>query len=122
MPLAKGSSAKVLSGNIAEMIRSGHPREQAIAAAYSEAGKTRGGDKAFDEEIDAALVNALLALNLLNGGARDAIAWDRASNRTYDKDGYLHVVDCLVSSAQINPYWGYEILEVDPSLGLNPNL
>lgn len=39
MPLKKGSSRKTISANIAEMIRSGHPRDQAIAAAYANARK-----------------------------------------------------------------------------------
>lgn len=41
MPLKKGSSQSTISENIAEMIRSGHPRNQAIAAAMRSAGKTR---------------------------------------------------------------------------------
>ena len=42
VPLKKGSSQKTISKNIAEMIKSGHPRAQAIAAAMRSAGKTRG--------------------------------------------------------------------------------
>lgn len=38
MPLAKGKSRKVISGNIKEMIASGHPRAQAIAASLRTAG------------------------------------------------------------------------------------
>ncbi len=34
MPLIKSSSDKARSENIGEMIKSGHPRDQAIAAAY----------------------------------------------------------------------------------------
>ena len=37
MPLHPGTSAAVRSANIAEMIRAGHPRDQAIAAAYANA-------------------------------------------------------------------------------------
>jgi hypothetical protein len=41
MPLKPGSSDAVISENIAEMIRAGHPRDQAIAAAYRNAGRSR---------------------------------------------------------------------------------
>jgi hypothetical protein len=41
MPLKHGKSQKVISGNIAEMIKAGHPRDQAIAAALSTARKAR---------------------------------------------------------------------------------
>ncbi len=40
MPLEKGSSKEVMSRNISEMVRAGHPRKQAIAAAYRQARKS----------------------------------------------------------------------------------
>jgi len=39
MPLLPGKSKAVLSHNIAEMIKAGHPKDQAIAASYHEAGE-----------------------------------------------------------------------------------
>jgi 8-oxo-dGTP pyrophosphatase MutT (NUDIX family) len=44
MPLLSGSSRAVISHNIAEMVKAGHPQNQAIAAAYSKAGKSKVGD------------------------------------------------------------------------------
>lgn len=37
MPLRKGKSKKTISKNISEMVRSGHPRKQAIAASLEQA-------------------------------------------------------------------------------------
>lgn len=50
MPLEKGKSQKTISTNIAEMIRAGHPKDQAIAAALSTARKSRaeGGEMQSD--------------------------------------------------------------------------
>jgi hypothetical protein len=41
MPLRKGKSKKVISANIATEMRAGRPQKQAIAIAYSKAGKSR---------------------------------------------------------------------------------
>jgi len=43
MPLKKGSSDETISENIAELVRSGHPQDQAVAIAYKEAGRSKGG-------------------------------------------------------------------------------
>jgi hypothetical protein len=45
MPLKKGKSKKVISENIKEMIISGHPKNQAIAAALANAKKTKKKNK-----------------------------------------------------------------------------
>ena len=49
MPLLKGKSQKTIGHNIKEMIKAGHPRDQAIAASFSKAGESKhkmalGGD------------------------------------------------------------------------------
>ena len=45
MPLKSGSSKKAISSNIATERRAGKPEKQAIAIAYSKAGKGRKGKK-----------------------------------------------------------------------------
>jgi hypothetical protein len=41
MPLKKGSSKKVISENIREMRKAGHPERVAVAAAMHNAGKSK---------------------------------------------------------------------------------
>jgi len=41
MPLKKGRSKEIISQNIAELIRSGYPKDQAVAIAYDVAGLGR---------------------------------------------------------------------------------
>jgi hypothetical protein len=41
MPLKSGKSKKAISANIGELIRSGRPEKQAVAIAYSKAGKSK---------------------------------------------------------------------------------
>lgn len=42
MPLKPGKSTAVISANIAELIRYGHPEKQAVAIAISNAKKHKG--------------------------------------------------------------------------------
>lgn len=41
MPLKPGKSKKVVSSNIKEMIQSGYPKKQAVAASLSKARKSK---------------------------------------------------------------------------------
>ncbi len=41
MPLKKGTGKKTIGKNISEMIKSGHPKDQAVAASMRSAGKGR---------------------------------------------------------------------------------
>ena len=43
MPLKRGASKATISSNIREMIHSGHPKNQAVAAALDTARKSGGG-------------------------------------------------------------------------------
>lgn len=41
MPLKKGKSKKAISSNIKTLINEGRPQKQAVAIAFSEAGKSK---------------------------------------------------------------------------------
>jgi hypothetical protein len=45
MPLKSGSSKKVVSANIREMMAAGYSQKQAVAAAMRKAGKSNRGKK-----------------------------------------------------------------------------
>lgn len=50
----------------------------------------------------------------------ESFAFDRLSLRSYDKDSRLHVEQCNISKATVNPYFGREIPNAGV-LGLDPN-
>ena len=41
MPFKKGKSQKVISSNVREMVASGHPQKQAVAATLRSSGKPK---------------------------------------------------------------------------------
>jgi hypothetical protein len=49
-----------------------------------------------------------------------ALAYDRDGARRIDQDGRLHVPDCPISKAVVNPYRGSEIPDAE-ALGLDPD-
>lgn len=56
MPLEQGSSAEVISRNIAEMVKAGHSQAQAVAAAYAEAKKAKDEAPAEQKAIHAGII------------------------------------------------------------------
>jgi len=50
MPLKEGYSKETISSNIAELVKSGYPQNQAVAIAYSNARKSHGVDEKLTEE------------------------------------------------------------------------
>lgn len=56
MPLKSGSSKEVISANIAELIRSGRTKEQAVAIAMKKAGKSKDDKEKPKEAEDGIIV------------------------------------------------------------------
>lgn len=64
-------------------------------------------------------VKEMLERRSRGGAASDSLAFDRASVRTKDGDGRLHVQLANISKATVNPYLGSEIPDGE-QLGLDP--
>lgn len=109
MPLEKGKSQEVISKNIAELIRSGKPREQAIAIAYKEAEDM--SPKEFDQ------LSGLIDKWLKEESKETEHAMDSA--RYIDDNGHLIVKETVITKADVNPYYGKEIPN-GAALGLDP--
>lgn len=142
MPLKKGSSEADISANIAELVKAGHPASQAEAIAYRVAGKDSAAlarpDYAkdmspadwdalidlFAKWVDEERAEPEHAQDRLPAGIVRAIgerfAVDRATVRTIDADGRLHVEISPISKANVCPYYGREIPNSE-ALGLEPN-
>jgi 8-oxo-dGTP pyrophosphatase MutT (NUDIX family) len=71
-------------------------------------GKKTANDMAMDKAMESALVS------------RNRLAFDKASVRSYDHDGRLHIKLTHISKSNICPYKGNEIPNYE-SLGLDPN-
>lgn len=56
----------------------------------------------------------------INWRVRDRLAFDRATVRSYDQDGRMHVATTNISKAAVNPYLGSEIPDYE-TLGLDPD-
>ncbi|WP_174958557.1 DUF2213 domain-containing protein [Burkholderia aenigmatica] len=71
-------------------------------------GKQTANDMAMDKAMESAL------------SSRNRLAFDKASVRSFDHDGRLHIKLTHISKANVCPYKGDEIPEAE-SLGLDPN-
>lgn len=142
MPLKKGSSEADISANIAELVKSGHPQQQAEAIAYRAAGKDgssleRPGyakdmsDADWDNLVDlfAKWVGEERkepehAQDLMPIGVTrkpgERLAVDRGSVRTIDQDGRMQIEISAISKANVCPYYGREIPGSE-GLGLDPD-
>lgn len=83
MPLRESSSKKAFSHNVAEMMKSGHPQKQAVAAAYSEQREAKkhhmaeGGEIEMDEDNEALMDHcAMECLNAME--TKDKAAFKEA--------------------------------------------
>ena len=56
MPLKSGKSQKVISENIGELIKAGHPHKQAAAIAYSKAGESKDSLSGIDSILNSTKV------------------------------------------------------------------
>lgn len=80
MPLLTGSSKEIISENIAELIKAGHKRDQAVAIAYQKASESH------DDESSSAM-----------------------DKREYDTNGWFEIKDNPLSKVGIFPYSGRSI-------------
>lgn len=62
MPLISGSSNKAFENNVAEMVKAGHPLNQALAAAYSKQRKSSDSEVQPVYEVVKELMTAITAL------------------------------------------------------------
>jgi hypothetical protein len=93
MPLKSGHSRGVISGNIREMIASGHPQKQAVAAALSNARKHPGKKKARGGKIGKPLTAQSDEFESLSPGMRRVILrsgrhWDEFKHAESDPGAY----------------------------------
>lgn len=65
-------------------------------------------------------MGAVHSAPMLAFDARDTLAFDRNTVRSFDADGRMHVPSCRITKANVCPYFGREIPHYK-TLGLDPN-
>lgn len=68
MPLKTGKSDKVISDNIAELVKSDHPQDQAVAIAMDKAGKSR--------KVSSSMKQVMVRRKLLHGNMSKLVRCD----------------------------------------------
>lgn len=90
MPLRDGSSDDVVSANIAELIRAGHPRDQAVAIAYKKAGRSTRDNSSMTKGVNMSKVVMFLKSDKLSDSMRDRIGTVGSKKREDDpEDAFL---------------------------------
>lgn len=97
MPLEQGESREAMSHNIKEMVEHGHPQNQAVAAAYREAGKDAESPVAEAERVlngaeDCAPMSVSEAERVSQGQARDANFKNASAYHKWLAYGHMHGV------------------------------
>lgn len=114
MPLTPGSSQKTIGHNIAEMIDSGHPRDQAIAAAMNTARKVKA-HKAEGGGLD--VRNPMARLRLHTGPIHSAVAGRTDHLPMHVPHGaYVLPADIVSGMGQGNTVAGFKIAKQLPSI------
>ena len=86
MPLAKGNSKEIIGKNVSELIKSGKPRNQAVAIALAEARKAIDQDSSHKRDLIPEPDSKTVAFIVYTDG--DKILWlKRTKDDTWDFPG-----------------------------------
>lgn len=98
MPLKKGKSRETISHNIREMIHSGHPQDQAVAAALSQASRSKAEGGSASNKIHVGPIHSNVA------GRTDHLPINVPSG------AYVIPADIVSAIGEGNTMAGFEIL------------